>query len=117
MPVDAVNAVLVEYPALCAQDLRFERLRAALLAGVPGQPKSAQLVDLPAAERAWFNLALKAGRERPAEAAAALVGAGKCAYAAGRLTQQHKRVQSVFPAVFLLTIRETCEPSIVAPIG
>ncbi len=85
-----VNAVLVEYPALCAQDLCFERLRAALLAGVPGQPKSAQLVDLPAAERAWFNLALKAGRERPAEAAAAFVGAGKCAYAAGRLTDAER---------------------------
>ena len=79
-----VNAVFVEYPALCAQDSRFEWLRAALLAGIAGQPKSVEVLDLAAAERTLLKIAARAERARPAEAAAALVAAGKCAYAAGR---------------------------------
>jgi tetratricopeptide (TPR) repeat protein len=79
-----VNAVLVEYPAVCAQDSRFEWLRATLLAGIAGQPKSLAVLDLPAAERAFLKIAARAERDRPVEAAAALVAAGKCAYAAGR---------------------------------
>ena len=79
-----VNAVFVEYPAVCAQDSRFEWLRAALLAGIAGQPKSVEVLDLPAAERAFLKIAARAERARPAEAAAALVAAGKCPYAAGR---------------------------------
>jgi tetratricopeptide (TPR) repeat protein len=79
-----VKAVLVEYPSVCARDMRFECLRAALLAGVPGQPKSAPVVDLPAAEAAFLKLAARADSERPAGAVAAFVAAGKCAYARGR---------------------------------
>ena len=79
-----VNAVLVEYPAVCAGDSRFEWLRAMLLAGVAGQPKSVATLDLPAAESAFLGIAARAERDRPAESAAALVAAGKCAYAAGR---------------------------------
>jgi hypothetical protein len=82
-----VNAVFVEYPAVCAQDTRFEWLRATLLAGIPGQPKSVAVLDLAAAEKAFLRIAARSERERPAEAAAALVAAGKCAYAAGRLRQ------------------------------
>jgi len=79
-----VSAVLAEHPAARAPDRRFEWLRAALLAGIPGQPKSAAIVDLPAAERALLQIAQRAGRGRPHEAAAALVEAGRCAYADGR---------------------------------
>ena len=79
-----VSAILVEYPAACARDRRFEWLRAALLAGIPGQPKSAAMVDLPAAERALLQIAKRAGGGCAEEAAAALVEAGRCAYADGR---------------------------------
>ncbi|HEY4918973.1 MAG TPA: hypothetical protein VII40_02615 [Xanthobacteraceae bacterium] len=79
-----VSAILVEYPAACARDRRFEWLRAALLAGIPGQPKSAAMVDLPAAERALLQIAQRAGGGCAEEAAAALVEAGRCAYADGR---------------------------------
>jgi tetratricopeptide (TPR) repeat protein len=81
-----VNAVLVEYPTICAEDRRFEWLRATLLAGIAGQPKSAAVVDLNAAERAFLKLAARAGCDRPAESAAALVAAGRCAYAGGRFS-------------------------------
>jgi hypothetical protein len=79
-----VGTVLVEYPAVCAQDRRFEWLRAGLLAGIAGQPKSAAIIDLLAAERAFVRLAARAGRDRPDEAATALIAAGRCAYANGR---------------------------------
>src|SRR5215831_10753715 len=82
-----VNAVFVEHPAVCAQDSRFEWLRATLLAGIPGQPKSVAVIDLAAAEKAFLRIAARAERGRGAESAAALVAAGKCAYAAGRLRQ------------------------------
>jgi hypothetical protein len=76
--------VLAQCPDLCAQDSRFAWARARLLAGVAGQPGSEALLDLPAAERAFLDIAAGAGRDRPAEAAAALVAAGRCAYAEGR---------------------------------
>jgi hypothetical protein len=79
-----VNAILVDEPMLCGKDRRFKWLRAALLAGVAGQPKSATIVDLPAAEHDLLTIAERAGRARPAEAAAAFVAAGRCAYADGR---------------------------------
>jgi hypothetical protein len=79
-----VNAVLVQYPSVCAQDRRFERLRAALLAGIPGQPRSAAIVDLSAAEFAFLKVAARADREAPDEAVSAFLAAGRCAYACGR---------------------------------
>ena len=79
-----VNAIMVDEPMLCGKDRRFKWLRAALLAGVPGQPKSATIVDLPAAERDLLTIAERAAPGRPAEAAAAFVAAGRCAYADGR---------------------------------
>jgi tetratricopeptide (TPR) repeat protein len=79
-----VNAVLVRHPAIWASDTRFAWLRARLLAGIPGQPKSIAVLDLPYAERAFLEIATRAVGVSPAEAAAALVAAGKCAYAEGR---------------------------------
>jgi len=79
-----VNAVLAENPAVCTHDGRFAWLRATLLAGIAGQPKSVATVDLPAAERAFLEIAARVEGGRPIEAAAALVAAGKCAYADGR---------------------------------
>jgi tetratricopeptide (TPR) repeat protein len=79
-----VNAVPVRHPATWANDGRFAWLRARLLAGIPGQPNSVAVVDLPYAERAFVEIATRAAGVSPAEAAAALVAAGKCAYADGR---------------------------------
>jgi tetratricopeptide (TPR) repeat protein len=82
-----VHAVLVKCPAICAQDSRFAWLRARLLAGIAGQPKSVAVLDLPYAERAFIEIAARAERVSPTETAAALVAAGKCAYADGRFKQ------------------------------
>jgi tetratricopeptide (TPR) repeat protein len=79
-----VNAVLMDRPTLCARDSRFAWLRARLLAGIAGQPRSVAVLDLAAAERAFLDIVARAGR---AEAAAALTAAGRCAYADGRFNQ------------------------------
>lgn len=79
-----VNTVLVTHPGLWADDRRFAWMRARLLAGIPGQPKSVAVLELPYAERAFIEIAARAASASPAEAAAALVAAGKCAYADGR---------------------------------
>ena len=63
-------------------DHRLDQLRAMLLGGIPGQPKSAGILDLPASERAYLSAAGKAAA--PIEAARAFVAAGRCAYADGR---------------------------------
>jgi hypothetical protein len=68
-----VNAALAENPAVCSHDDRFAWLRATLLAGIVGQPKSVATLDLPAAERAFLDIAARLEGERPIEAAAALV--------------------------------------------
>jgi tetratricopeptide (TPR) repeat protein len=65
-------------------DPRIDQLRAMLLGGIPGQPKSAGILDLPAAEHAYVSAARKAEATRPVEAVRALVAAGRCAYADGR---------------------------------
>ncbi len=82
-----VSLVLAQCPALCAEDSRFEWVRARLLAGIAGQPKSIAVLDLPAAERSFLAIAARAAADRPGEAAAALIAAGKCAYAEGRFRQ------------------------------
>ncbi len=79
-----VCMVLAQCPDLCAHDGRFAWARARLLAGVAGQPGSEAVLDLPAAERGFLDIAACAGRDRPAETAAALVAASRCAYAEGR---------------------------------
>lgn len=86
-----VNGVLAKNPALCSHDTRFAWLRGALLAGIAGQPKSVAVLDLAAAERAFVEISAQAGRDR--SGAAALVAAGKCAYADGRFRQAgtHRR--------------------------
>jgi hypothetical protein len=78
-----VNSALVNCPGMCAQDSRFAWLRARLLAGMPGRPRSVAVLDLAYAERGFLEIATRAGIS-PAEAAAALVAAGRCAYADGR---------------------------------
>ncbi|HEY2136190.1 MAG TPA: tetratricopeptide repeat protein, partial [Xanthobacteraceae bacterium] len=80
--LQVVNAVLTEYPTLCGADPRFARLRAVLLAGIAGQPKSAATIDLPAAELAFLDIAARATSTDAA--VAAWIAAGKCAYADGR---------------------------------
>jgi tetratricopeptide (TPR) repeat protein len=79
-----VNVVPVRHPAIWADDSRFAWLRARLLAGIPGQPNSVAVLDLPYAERAFLEIAARTADVSSAEAAAALVAAGKCAYAEGR---------------------------------
>src|SRR4051794_25512885 len=89
-----VTTVQVNHPGLCANDSRFAWLRARLLAGIPGQPRSVAVLDLPYAERAFLEIAARAAGGSPAEAAAALVAAGKCAYAEGRFKAAEARCRS-----------------------
>jgi hypothetical protein len=63
---------------------RCDQLRGVLLCGLAGSPKSAEVVDLRAAEEAFFTAAARARHQAPSAAAYAMVGAGKAAYAAGR---------------------------------
>src|SRR5690349_20091909 len=76
-----VNAMPASHPAIWADDRRFAWLRARLLAGIPGQPKSVVVFDLLYAERAFLDIATRPAGVADAEAAAALAAAGKCAYA------------------------------------
>lgn len=72
-------------------DYRFHHLRGVLLLGIPGEPHSADLVDLKAAENSFLLAARYAHHDNLVEEAQALVGAGKAAYAEGRLgdAQEH----------------------------
>lgn len=69
----------------------IEYLRGRLLAGLPGHPQSALLVNLDAAETA-FIAAANATKER-SETVAAWIGAGRAAYARGQRqkAEQHYR--------------------------
>ena len=67
------------------RDWRCDYLVGVLLAGVPGQPRSAEVVDLEAAEKAFVEAAQRAKAIDPSAAAQAYVGAGKAAYAANRM--------------------------------
>ena len=66
-------------------DWRRNYLRGVLFAGRPGQPRSGKAVNLVAAELAFAAAAQGACATDPCAAALAHVGAGKAAYADGRL--------------------------------
>jgi hypothetical protein len=71
-------------------DFRFHQLRGVLLLGIPGEPESILLVDLKGAEEAFLLAERYANRDHKVEAAQAMVGAGKAAYADGRLPDAHR---------------------------
>jgi tetratricopeptide (TPR) repeat protein len=71
-------------------DYRFHHLVGVLLLGIPGEPESHALVDLNSAEQAFLLAARYAHHDNKPEAAQALVGAGKTAYAKGQLPDAHK---------------------------
>ena len=71
-------------------DYHFHQLRGVLLLGIPGEPDTVNLVDLEAAECSFLLAARYAHYDNPSEAAQALVGAGKAAYADGRLPDSEK---------------------------
>ena len=66
-------------------DWRCDQLRGVLLSGIAGQPKSAEVVDLRGAEEAFVTAAERVRAADRGAAAHAMVGAGKAAYAAGRI--------------------------------
>ena len=66
-------------------DYRFHLLRGIILLGTPGEPESAEIIDLHASEAAFLLAARYARHDYPKESARALIAAGKAAYAAGRL--------------------------------
>ena len=77
----------------CTSDHRLHYLHGVLLSGAPGEQKSIELVDLAAAEQAFLTAAHATPHAQPTAAALAYVGAGKAAYAQGRLdhAEQHYR--------------------------
>ncbi len=60
-------------------DHRIDYLRGVLLAGIPGQPRSAALIDLRAAEDAFVSATHKASFRHAAETAQCFIGAAKAA--------------------------------------
>jgi tetratricopeptide (TPR) repeat protein len=76
------------------EDYRIDYLRGVLLAGIPGQPKSATLIDLKAAEDAFISATHKASFSHAAETARCFVGAAKAALADGRLTDAERHFQT-----------------------
>ena len=77
----------------CTSDHRLHYLHGVLLSGAPGERKSIEVVDLAASEQAFLAAAGTTPREQPMATALAYVGAGKAAYAQGRLkrAEQHYR--------------------------
>ncbi len=71
-------------------DYRFHQLRGVLLLGIPGEPGSLDILDLPAAEQSFLLAARYAQHDNAIDAAQALVGAGKAAYADRRLSDAQK---------------------------
>jgi hypothetical protein len=69
---------------------RFHQMRGALLLGIPGEPDTIDIMDLAGAEASFLLAARYAQHDEPVEAAQALVGAGKAAYADRRLADAQR---------------------------
>jgi tetratricopeptide (TPR) repeat protein len=75
-------------------DHRVDYLRGVLLAGIPGQPRSAALIDLRAAEDAFVSATHKASFRHAAETAQCFIGAAKAAAADGRPADAERYFQT-----------------------